>query len=173
LIEIIRSISFEANKIQNISEFSTKANFRLKTEELETDMVNYISEYVQNILPSINNKTLKIFYVNNVNREVIRKFKPIEVNILLDNILVNARKAQAKKLVISMDEFDNKLLLNFEDDGIGIKPDDIRRVFEFGFTTTGGSGLGLYHIDQIVKNLRGKIEVENNKIHGVTFKIII
>lgn len=173
LIEIIRSISFEANKIQNISEFATKANFRLKTEELETDIVNYLTEYITNILPSINNKSLEILFQNSVKKEVIKNFKPIEINILIDNLVVNSRKAKSTKMFISLSEVDGKLLFEFKDNGIGINPNDLKRIFEFGYTTTDGSGLGLYHVNQIVSNLKGKIEVQNNSDRGVTFKIII
>ena len=173
LIDIIRSISFEANKIQNISEFATKANFKLKTEELETDIVNYLAEYISNILPSINNKSLEIVFQNNIKSEVIKKFKPIEINILIDNLVVNSRKAKSTKLIINLTEKNGKLHLEFKDNGIGINPQDIKRIFDFGYTTTDGSGLGLYHVNQIVSNLKGKIEVLNNIDNGVTFKIII
>lgn len=173
LIEIIRSISFEANKIQNISEFATKANFRLKTEELEADIVNYLTEYISNILPSVNNKSLEIVFENNIEKEIIKKFKPIEINILIDNLVVNSRKAKSNKLLISLSENNGKLFFEFKDNGIGINPKDIKHVFDFGYTTTDGSGLGLYHVKQIVSNLNGSIDVQNNSDNGVTFKIII
>jgi signal transduction histidine kinase len=173
LIEIIRSISFEANKIQNISEFATKANFRLKTEELNADIVNYLSEYISNILPSLNNKKLEIIFENNVEKEVAKKFKPIEINILIDNLVVNSRKAKSSKLWISLSENNDRLIFEFKDNGMGINPKDIKRIFDFGYTTTDGSGLGLYHVKQIVNNFNGKIDVQNNTDNGVTFKIII
>lgn len=173
LIEIIRSISFEANKIQNISEFATKANFRLKTEELETDIINYLTEYITKILPSINNKSLEILFQNSVKKEVIKKFKPLEINILIDNLVINSRKAKSTKMFISLSEVAGRLLFQFKDNGIGINPIDLKRIFEFGYTTTDGSGLGLYHVNQIVSSLKGKIEVQNNSDRGVTFKIII
>ncbi|PRY89835.1 sensor histidine kinase [Mongoliibacter ruber] len=173
LIEIIRSISFEANKIQNISEFATKANFRLKTEELEVDIVNYLAEYISNILPSVNNKSLEIVFENNVKNEIVKKFKPIEINILIDNLVVNSRKAKSDRLLISLTEYMGKLIFEFKDNGIGINPKDIKRIFDFGYTTTDGSGLGLYHVKQIVSNLKGNIDVQNNSDNGITFKIII
>ncbi|RIV72642.1 sensor histidine kinase [Flagellimonas aequoris] len=173
LTEIIRAISFEANKILNISEFATKANFRLKTEELEADIVNYLAEYISNILPSTNDKSLDITFQNNVNDPIIKKFKPIELNILIDNLVVNSRKAKANKLEIQLNEKNGKLTFQFKDNGQGINPKDIKRIFDFGYTTTDGSGLGLYHVNQIVNNLRGKIDVQNNTDKGVTFIITI
>jgi hypothetical protein len=173
LNEIIRSISFEANKIQNISEFATKANFRLKTEELDADIVNYLTEYISNILPSLNNKSLEIIFKNNAEKEVVKKFNAIEFNILIDNLVVNSRKAKSSKLWISLSENNGKLIFEFKDNGLGIKPKELKRIFDFGYTTTDGSGLGLYHVKQIMNNLNGKIDVQNNPDNGVTFKIVI
>lgn len=173
LTEIIRSISFEANKILNISEFATKANFRLKTEELEADIVNYISEYVSNILPTLNDRSLTLEFIDKTSQSIIKKFKPIEINILIDNLVANSRKAKASKLSIVLLNENDKLALHFIDNGIGINQDQINRVFDFGYTTTDGSGLGLYHINNIVNELNGFIKVQNNIEKGVTFKITI
>jgi signal transduction histidine kinase len=173
LIDIIRTISFEADKILNISEFATKANFRLKTEDINEDIVNYISEYITNILPSINNMSMSISYNNKINWAIKREFKPIEVNILIDNIVTNARKAHASELKINLLEIGGKLHLEFVDNGVGISPKNVKSIFDFGYTTTDGSGLGLYHVKKIIQNIGGKISVENNKEKGVTFKIVI
>ena len=173
LIEIIRTISFEANKILNITEFATKANFRLKTEDIETDLANYISEYIKNIVPAINNKTMSVSFSNIVQQEFKRKFKPIEINILIDNIVTNARKANSTELSIILFESNDRLLLEFSDNGVGISPKNIKNIFDFGYTTTDGSGLGLYHVKQIVDEFNGKISVTNNQDKGVTFKILL
>ena len=112
-------------------------------------------------------------FENNVEKEITKKFKPIEINILIDNLVVNSRKAKSSKLLISLSENNGKLLFEFKDNGIGINPKDIKHIFDFGYTTTDGSGLGLYHVKQIVSNLKGRIDVQNNSDSGVTFKIVI
>ncbi len=174
LIDIIRVISFEANKILNISEFATKANFRLKTEDIEEDIVNYISEYITNILPTINDKTMSIRFNKNIDWTIKRKFKPIEINILIDNIVANARKAKSTELIINLDSSGRNIMLEFIDNGVGINPKNLKKVYDFGYTTTDGSGLGLYHINEIIKNNSGKISINNNiNNKGITLKILI
>lgn len=173
MMDIIKTISFEANKILSITEFATKANFKMKTEEIEADIVNYIDEYIRNIVPSLNNQKMVIRFTNRSEIEIVKKFKPIELNILIDNLVANSRKAGADLLSITLSDFNRRVIVEFVDNGIGIRPDDIKNVFNFGYTTTDGSGLGLYHVKQIIDTMNGKVSVNNNEIKGVTFKIEI
>ena len=62
---------------------------------------------------------------------------------------------------------DNSCELNYKDNGKGVADDIKDKIFQPFFTTSRGneetSGLGLYAIDNIVKNLfHGKLKVKNN-----------
>lgn len=173
LNDIIKLISFETKKILNIVTFATKANFKLDTEFKEVDLVNYISQYVQNIIPSITDKSLKIEIDNLTERNFIRKIKPIEFNIIVDNLINNAKKAKADRILIKFEENHNSLDILFIDNGIGIKEQNLDKIFDLGFTTTDGSGIGLYHVKQIIESLNGKIIVTNNTEKGISFKLQI
>ncbi len=67
---------------------------------------------------------------------------------------------------------ESSVQLSFKDNGNGIKDNIIDNVFDFGFTTSRrGSGIGLYHVKEIIESLNGTIK-ENNKINkGVEFII--
>jgi signal transduction histidine kinase len=173
LKDVIRNISFEVKKIINISEFATKAKFRLITEDISVDLVNYISEYITNIIPGVTDKRVKIQFENLTETEIQKTIKPIELNILIDNIINNAGKAEAENLIIKLENKDNRLLVSFIDDGKGIEKKNISKIFDFGYTTTEGSGLGLYHVKQIVDEMKAGILVYNNKQKGVTFELIL
>lgn len=173
LFDIIRKISFEVKKILNIVSFATKANFKLSSEVITTSLNNYIREYIQNIIPTTTEKELKIFVNDTTKQNFLKEFKPIEFNIIIDNLISNAKKAKAKEMNITIDEIDSELIVCFIDDGIGIPNENVRRIFDFGFTTTDGSGLGLFHIKKIVESMGGKIELKKNKEKGVTFIIKI
>lgn len=175
LNEIIKLVSFETKKILNIVTFATKANFKLDTEFKEVDVVIYFLEYIQNIIPSITDKSLKISTQNLVTESFIRKIKPIEINIIIDNLINNAKKARANNLLIKFEESinSNALDISFIDDGVGIKEQSLPKIFDLGFTTTDGSGIGLYHVNQIMESMKGEIFVNNNKEKGITFKLQI
>ena len=92
-----------------------------------------------------------------------RKFRPIEVGILIDNLVSNAVKARAKKVKFFLEVAKGakpELTITVVDDGIGWPQsmNPIERVFEKGVTTTDGSGLGLYHVKQVVEGLGGFVE---------------
>jgi PAS domain S-box-containing protein len=65
--------------------------------------------------------------------------------------------------------------LIYEDDGVGVAPENIKNMFEPFFTTKfgqGGSGLGLYIVYNVVTNLwGGKITVESPGRHGARFTL--
>ncbi len=58
------------------------------------------------------------------------------------------------------------------DNGNGIPENYLNSIFDLGFTTTNGSGIGLFQAKEIVKNdLDGDITVEKTSKEGTTFKI--
>ena len=70
----------------------------------------------------------------------------------------------------------SELLLQVRDDGVGIPPDILPRLFEPFLTTkdTGkGVGLGLAISHNIVERHNGRIEVESTLGHGTTFNIYL
>ena len=161
LNEIIRLISFETKKILNVVAFATKANFKLKTEKITVDLNDYIREYIQNIIPTITDQDLKISLRTTTVEQFNRKIKPIELNIVLDNIINNSKKAKANHIEIELFSNNNKLMVTFTDDGVGLDETSIDRIYDFGFTTTDGAGLGLYHVKQIISSMRGSIKAAN------------
>ena len=59
----------------------------------------------------------------------------------------------------------------YRDNGKGIKSSILDRIFDYRFSTTGGGGLGMCHIKDIVQNMNGNIIVNNQLDKGVEFKI--
>jgi signal transduction histidine kinase len=58
------------------------------------------------------------------------------------------------------------------DDGTGIEPDLLPRIFEPRFsTTTSGSGLGLAIVKRVVESWGGAIEVESESGRGTTIVV--
>lgn len=61
------------------------------------------------------------------------------------------------------------------DDGNGLSKQAIEepsKIFEKGFTTTDGSGLGLFHIKHVLDGMKGDISVVSNpNARGLSFKV--
>lgn len=166
----IEAVSFENKKILTITRFSTKANFKLYAEDASLDIIGFIKEYVHNILKPLRAEDIIIAVTDIVQKGFVRTFKPIELSILLDNFLSNSIRAKAKHFDIVFSESRNGgLEITFADDGKGIPDQDLDKIFGFGFTTTSGSGLGLFHVMEIVKKMGGKLVVDNKRTKGVRF----
>jgi signal transduction histidine kinase len=101
----------------------------------------------------------------------------VRLTQVLDNLFSNAVKyAGGSKIVVTVKEEDDSLLIIFSDHGPGIPKAYLPYIFERfyrvpGERTNTGSGLGLYICNQIIQAHRGKIWVESELNQGTTFYI--
>jgi len=103
---------------------------------------------------------------------------PNQLNQVFLNILVNAAQAieGPGEITIRTRFLDGSASIEISDTGCGIPPENLRRVFDPGFTTKGvgvGTGLGLAISYRIVENHHGKIEVDSVVGKGSTFRILL
>ena len=171
IIAYLTDISLEAQKILAINKYATKANFLSKSQSITADIIQFISEYIENIYKLNTNKDLVVNVTTN-SLSHICKFEPLIITIIIDNLLNNSKKANAKNVNIIFINNDD-LIIEYIDDGNGlhesiINPSDI---FEIGITTTSGSGLGLHHIKESLQRMK-KSTIEVNKMDkGIKFII--
>lgn len=91
-----------------------------------------------------------------------------EVKEVVVNLLENARNAGATLVTVTV----GPGLVRVEDNGAGISPELLPRVFEPRFsTTTSGSGLGLAIVRRLVESWGGAIEVESEPGRGTIVKV--
>jgi signal transduction histidine kinase/PAS domain-containing protein len=85
----------------------------------------------------------------------------------LDNILRNAVKfaPEGGKVRIRLESDSGDQLVRIEDNGPGVAPENLGKIFQLGFTT-GGAGRGLYIARRIVKAHGGRIEVKSGGDRG-------
>lgn len=103
---------------------------------------------------------------------------PDQLNQVFMNILVNAAHAiEGKGKITIGTRCDGKYVtLTFSDTGKGIRPEDLSKIFDPGFTTKGvgvGSGLGLAICYKIVREHGGHIQVRSELGRGSTFTITL
>jgi len=99
------------------------------------------------------------------------------VQMLVENAMLHAfENIPEKRITIRTATIDSeRLQIEVEDNGAGIAPEHIERLFDPFFTTrlgTGGSGLGLYIVYNIVTHvLDGTIDVDSEIGRGSRFSI--
>jgi signal transduction histidine kinase len=100
---------------------------------------------------------------------------PNRLNQVFMNLLVNAAQAIPEKGTITITTVtkDNVVNIAIADTGSGIPEENLKKIFDPGFTTKGvgvGTGLGLGICYQIIQDHHGKIHVESGD-GGSTFTI--
>lgn len=177
ITKYISVISLEASKVESISKIITKANFNLKANKINDDLVkfiiNYINEFYLHDEALLKTELLNINFINTNKIGFSIYFIPLEITTLIDNFIQNSEKANSKNLNFKFSKIKNNLLIEIFDDGFGIENDIIDRIFDLGFTTTDGSGIGLYNIKKIVEDLKGTINVDSKINSGAKFDIFI
>ena len=95
-----------------------------------------------------------------------------EVKEVLMNLLENARNAEARHVVVRVAADGRGVMI--EDDGHGIPPDVLPRVFEPALSTTSsGSGLGLAIAKRLVESWGGTIALTSTVGQGTTVTITL
>lgn len=93
------------------------------------------------------------------------------------NLLVNAAQAFEEpggtiRVRTRSEEAEGLVAVDIEDDGVGIAPESLPRIFEPLYTTKrAGSGLGLSICRDIVERMGGRIDVASEPGKGSTFTI--
>ena len=104
------------------------------------------------------------------------------VNQVLDNLIGNALKFSPDGGTVTVELIDDvdKIHLLVTDQGIGIPPDKIQRIFDRFYQVDGssrrrfgGTGLGLAIVKRIVEAHQGAIWVESEVNEGSTFHLVL
>jgi signal transduction histidine kinase len=106
---------------------------------------------------------------------------PNQIQQVLLNLLINARQAMPGGgrvvLKIARDADSGMVDLSVRDNGCGIAPEHLRRIFDPFYTTKsgpdatgkGGTGLGLSTCREIIESHQGRIRVESTVGKGTAF----
>jgi signal transduction histidine kinase len=160
LIKFIEKISSANKRIIAVAQFATKANFRAGIAKEVTDLPAFIEQYIVNVAKEFVATNLRVKVENLVHEPFEINVSRIELSIMIDNFLSNADKADAKNVAVRMKlGGKNTLEITFTDNGNGLSPklESAESMFEMGVTTTTGSGLGLYHVREIVSKMGGTV----------------
>ncbi len=177
VIDALERIALLNRKIMGVSKFATKANFRLESEKIDADIGDYIEQYVSGVARDFLHGRPITVEVKTDGKGFSTPFKPIDISVVVDNLIANARKQRARHVIFDISHPEKNVVhIHVTDDGIGFNKniDDLNRIFEKGFTTTDGSGLGLYHVRHVLGEMNGTIEAaRGNDKHGAQFHIRI
>jgi two-component system phosphate regulon sensor histidine kinase PhoR len=106
----------------------------------------------------------------------------VHIENVIHNLIDNAIKycKTEPHINISTDNIGNDIVIRVSDNGIGIKKEDIRMIFDKFFRVSTGNvhdvkgfGLGLYYVKTIIESHGGKIQVKSQIGVGSTFIVTL
>lgn len=156
----------EANqKIYTISKMATLKNFSDKKEPINGDFITFLKFYLKELSSYKYNKNIQFIDSLDDKYKLNKEFIPIEIILMMDNIVSNSKKAKAKTIELKTIKKGNSIFINIQDDGKGLNPEaDKTLIFEKGKSYTNGSGLGLYQVKNAIKKLGGNVEYKETEI---------
>jgi signal transduction histidine kinase len=172
------SIKVESDKILSMSRLVTRANFRKDLAKIPIDLVQYVCQYINSgdFLP--NKKRIDFEFSGN-DLVFLHTVSPLEIAVILDNVIDNSRKAGANKMQIDfhVSEDQNELQIQLSDNGCGVPDRFLERpeqIFQIGVTSTEGSGIGLASVKSLMSKMQGEVKFVGNGIveSGATFCLI-
>lgn len=174
VLKTLEQMAFLNRKVMSITKFAARANFKLDSEKVETDLAAFIYDYIEQIARTTGSARLQIV-AENTHPGMKMRFNPIDASIIVDNLISNARKARASCIKFLLTQEDKSgLTIYVSDNGRGLIPGtNLSRIFEMGYTTTHGSGLGLYHVRQALGEMGGSIEYDDKVEKGLGLVIKI
>lgn len=170
LFEIMKA----TQKISSTYNIVCHADYDIKKGKIEDNIVDFLHEYIEDTLFPRTGEILNI-EIESDEKEHLLKFNPMEFGILIDNIIYNSLKAKAHNIKINVYGDGNATVINFSDDGVGLNTNitDPRKIFELGYTTTNGSGVGLAHVKKIAEDMGGTISIDTKVRTGFNVEMRI
>lgn len=168
------------NLLENLLQWSRTQTGRISWLPVETDVDKLIDETIELVISTANNKGIAIEKTGS-GSQVVYADKNMFMTVLR-NLLSNAIKFTYEGGLIKICkqdvEIDGKrfLKITVEDNGVGMKQEDIKKLFRIDqtITTTGtneeqGTGLGLILCHEFIKKNVGDIHVESVEGFGSKF----
>ncbi|WP_065328189.1 ATP-binding protein [Tritonibacter mobilis] len=168
-LDILASIEENVEKISKFSNYATGGKYKVALKSVSGNVIQFVSEYLEELKKSPSE--LRRMNVDNSlgGAETFQaQFSPLDVMILVDNLISNAKRHGAKRIGF-LPPCTERGVFSVVDNGTGIDASisDPTVIFQKGFTTrTEGSGRGLYHVANTLKSMKLEICVADQPIDG-------
>jgi signal transduction histidine kinase len=144
------------------------------------NLSDFLRSIYERILPAFNNKGIKLYL--ECAEDIFLLLDPVRFEQVITNLLDNALKYSKENTSSYISGFkkDGYVHLSIRDEGIGIPKEDVSFIFDRLYRVdksrsraTGGFGIGLAIVKELVEAHEGKILVESEVGRGTCFTIIL
>lgn len=176
-----KSLEYVFHLIEQMETLNSVENFPLNVYIEEFNLNNFLAETVKSFNSVAEAKFIKITYTDLSKDNIIKT----DINFLkrvLHNVISNAIKFSPfnKNVFIEIEVVKKEFLIKIKDEGPGISEDDQKKLFDkFNklknkpTNSESSSGLGLFIVKELLKNLKGTIDVKSELEVGTVFTITL
>lgn len=180
IVKLDQSLKKQYSLIENLLQWAKIQTNRIEINNDKFNLKNLITE-AKMILRN-NSEEKKIRIVNQVPDDYTCLADRFMHQSIINNLLTNAIKFshQNSEIHISAIEQDKQIILKIQDFGVGIKPENLAKLFKIDqhLTTLGtnnekGTGLGLILVKEMIERNQGTISVQSELNQGSVFSVTI
>lgn len=157
----VAGATLSGDRLGTVLSFAPNIRIDLQTDRVHGDLLKFIREYFEVRLVGVPGVPDARFFSENIS--LVRDFSPVDIAVLVDNLLDNSRKAKATKIDFKVQrKGKGSVSILVSDDGVGIdsRKVDPSKIFERGYTGSSvGTGIGLYSVAHIVREMKGSISL--------------
>ncbi|MFV1985124.1 MAG: ATP-binding protein [Thiohalomonadales bacterium] len=181
--DFIDSMGIDVDELELlISELLMYAKFERENPELhytELDITIWLEKLIEKI--QFEQITINLQFVNLMkDKTVLVEFDPKQIDRALNNLIRNAIRYAKNRVDVCLSIVDDYCCIAIDDDGPGIPETERERILQ-PFTRidssrnrkTGGYGLGLSIVQQIIKWHNGNISITTSRYNGASFKLML
>jgi signal transduction histidine kinase len=164
--------------LNNLLQWSRSQSNRIQYYPIEFGIYDLVQDNLTVLSELIQKKKISAF--NNSNKESVIYADVNMINTVIRNLISNAIKYtnEEGEITINTEETDTSIIINVQDDGVGIEDENIPKLFriDINYFTSGtnneeGTGLGLILCKEFIDKNNGKISVKSKINEGSTFSI--
>ena len=172
---IVRNLNRAANLISSFKQVAVDQSVE---DEREFNVKQLIDEVFLTLSPKIKSHAYTLHLSCDENLVIKSKPSPITqvfINLIINSFIHAFEDTTDAEITINIRATNNRLTINYSDNGSGIPAHIKDKIFE-PFTTTkrgeGGSGLGMHLVYNLVTQaLKGTIQLADDRNIGATFNI--
>ncbi len=170
-----------AGLVENVLQAAVLDKGQMKFKVQECDIHQIINDVIQSLNLQIQNKGAVITTELNAQRYSLFADRMHLGNIIY-NLIDNALKYSKETPQIKISTYSDQggISISFQDNGIGIRKEDQKKIFETFYRvptgnihTVKGFGLGLSYVKAVVEKHTGHVEVESEPGVGSTFLVYL
>jgi two-component system phosphate regulon sensor histidine kinase PhoR len=171
--------------IQIIDDLETISQLEVGTLELELEIYD-IAQQVKDIIEALefqaSKKEIRLQLAKKYDKPILVKADKFRIRQVLVNLITNSLKygKEKGKTIISLNLFDEQVIVEIKDNGIGIDPKHLPRLFERFYRVDkgrsreqGGTGLGLAIVKHIIEAHGETIDVTSALNEGTAISFTL